>query len=85
MPTPTALLCVVLNFARAKPLIAFRERGRPARNEREARTGIVKPLQKCAPAARCGRDARAPSKELPLIIKLHQYPALSITLKLVTG
>jgi hypothetical protein len=39
----------------------------------------------CAPPARCGRDARDPSKELPLIIKLHQYRPLSAADKAATG
>jgi len=47
------------------------ERGRPARSERKARKDFGKSAAKTfAPATRCGRDARAPSIELPLIIKL---------------
>jgi hypothetical protein len=47
--------------------VAYWERRRPSRNEREARKGFC--LNNYA--ARCGRDARAPSIKVAAKIKQH--------------
>jgi hypothetical protein len=45
--------------------VIYWDRGRPARNEREARTALLKGFPKTTRlSARCGRDARGPSKSL---------------------
>lgn len=47
------------------------DRGRLAHNEREARKRIrLKDKKDCAPAAPCGRDARAPRKRLPHVLSI---------------
>jgi hypothetical protein len=47
------------------------ERGRPARSERGARKDLL--VCNCAPAARCGRDARAPrTRRLPVSLQVQR-------------
>ena len=51
------------------------DRGRPARNEREARKpeAATESLRKGLRLRRCGRDARGPSEELEPFPKLEQF------------
>ena len=47
------------------------ERNRGFEGIKQMESTFVSDCKNCATAARCGRDARAPSRELPLVSQLH--------------